>query len=591
MIGFTSPWVLGGLLAVAVPLVLHLVARRDPPVVSFPAVRYLEDTARRHQRRFRLQHLLLLLVRMALIAALVLAAAGPTTSGGGAGGHAPAALVLVLDNSLSSAAIVGGAPTLEALRAPAQRILARAGAADRVWLLTADGVPRTGDLDLLRRQVDELQALPVRLDLGDALRTAADLLAAVPLPGEVIVLSDLQASAMSAAVGGDVLVGVPDGAPPANRGITAVETGAQPWGGPGRISASVVGVAPEPAAMTVMVEGRPARQMLVPPGGTATAALAALPAGWHTIGVEIDPDELRLDDGVQVGVRVAPPAAATWSRDDSHLAEGAEVLLANGRLTRGAEVWLDQLGGGASIVFPPADPAALGALNRALLARGSAWQFGERVAAGIRTDSSALLDPQPVRLRHQLERAGAEGEILLTAAGAPWMVRSGNLILLASRFEPAWTDLPLSAAFMPFLDLLLNRLARGEVARLVTVTGDPVMLPDRVTSLASGAGVERVEGGGAWRPATPGLHWMLRGTDTVGVVEAHPDPRESLLERMAPEAVAALWPGAEVTTADRAAGLAFTRSARADLRGPLLWLAGLLAGAELLLAGLGRRTR
>ena len=592
MISFSLPWALGGLIAVAVPLVLHLVARREPPLVAFPAVRYLEDTARRHQRRFRLQHLLLLLVRMALIAVLVLAAAGPTMSGGIAGSHAPAALVLVVDNSLSSAAIIEGAPVLEQFRAPARRILARAGAADRVWLLTADGIPRTGELAMLREQIDQLAPAPLRLDLGKALQSAHSLLASTPLAGEIIVLTDLQASAVSAAGGDRAVVGVPEGNPPGNRGVAEVETGSQPWGGAGRVTASVVGDSEQPAAMTVTVGGRVARQLLVPPGGTATAALLALPPGWYVLGVEIDPDELRLDDAVQVGVRVASPAAARWPADNSHVAEAAEVLLANGRLARGAEVWLDQLGGGASILFPPADPAALGALNRALLARGSNWRYGGVVLASTATDSNVILGAQPVYRRHTLEPTGSgDGEVLLTAGGMPWMVRSGNMILLASRFEPDWTGLPLSAAFMPFMDLLVNRLARGEVARLVTPTGVPVMLPDRVTSVASAAGVERVEGGAPWRPVALGLHWLLDGPDTVGVVEANHDPRESLLERMAPEAVAALWSGAEVTTLEHAAERAFTRSARADLRGPLLWLAALLAAAELMLAGFGRWTR
>jgi hypothetical protein len=44
------------------------------------------------------------------------------------------------------------------------------------------------------------------------------------------------------------------------------------------------------------------------------------------------------------------------------------------------------------------------------------------------------------------------------------LVRSGNVVLVGSRFDPAWTELPVSAAFMPFMDLLLNRIARGELA-------------------------------------------------------------------------------------------------------------------------------
>src|SRR5690606_33067354 len=40
---FAAPWVLGGLVLAAVPIILHLIARREPPTVVFPATRYLAD--------------------------------------------------------------------------------------------------------------------------------------------------------------------------------------------------------------------------------------------------------------------------------------------------------------------------------------------------------------------------------------------------------------------------------------------------------------------------------------------------------------------------------------------------------------------
>src|ERR1051325_8167380 len=144
VIGFTAPWVLAGLAAAAIPLLLHLFARRVPPTVVFPATRYLAETARAHHRRLTLQHWLLLLVRTLLIAALVLAAAGPTLPSAGLATHAPAALTLIVDNSLSSAAIAGGTPVLDGLRRAARSILSAAHPDDRLWLLSADPIPRPG---------------------------------------------------------------------------------------------------------------------------------------------------------------------------------------------------------------------------------------------------------------------------------------------------------------------------------------------------------------------------------------------------------------------------------------------------------------
>ena len=142
MISFAAPWVLPALLVAAVPILLRLFARREPPEVEFPAVRYLSETARVHQHRLNLQHLLLLLARTLLVVVLVLAAAGPSAPSGSAGQHASTALVLVLDNSLSSGVTAGGVATLDRLREVARGVLDRATPADALWLVTADGVPR-----------------------------------------------------------------------------------------------------------------------------------------------------------------------------------------------------------------------------------------------------------------------------------------------------------------------------------------------------------------------------------------------------------------------------------------------------------------
>ncbi|MCU0621436.1 MAG: BatA domain-containing protein, partial [Gemmatimonadales bacterium] len=120
------PWALLGLAAAAVPILLHLVQRREPPTVLFPAVRYLVDATREHQRRLKVRNWLLLVVRTLLVAALVLAAAGPLVARSGLALHAPAALVLILDNSLSSGVVVGGTPRLDELRRAADGMLARA---------------------------------------------------------------------------------------------------------------------------------------------------------------------------------------------------------------------------------------------------------------------------------------------------------------------------------------------------------------------------------------------------------------------------------------------------------------------------------
>ena len=145
MIGFLHPWALAGLAAAAIPMLLHLLARREPPTVVFPAVRYLITTTREHQRRLKLQHLLLLLLRTLLIVALVLAAAGPTVPRRGVAGHAPSALVLVRGQLAQQRRRGrGDGPPVASCRPRPAQVLSRATPDDALWLLAADGVPRRG---------------------------------------------------------------------------------------------------------------------------------------------------------------------------------------------------------------------------------------------------------------------------------------------------------------------------------------------------------------------------------------------------------------------------------------------------------------
>src|SRR5688572_29324222 len=182
MIGFLHPWVLAGLAAAAVPILLHLLARREPPTVVFPAVRYLVSTTREHQRRLKLQNWLLLLLRTLLIAILVMAAAGPTVPLKGVPGHVPSALVLIVDNSPSSGTMAGGSPQLAQLVAAGRNILARATPDDALWLIAADGIPRRGEAPALRELIDHLTVSPRRVELGEAISLAEEVLAGETRP-------------------------------------------------------------------------------------------------------------------------------------------------------------------------------------------------------------------------------------------------------------------------------------------------------------------------------------------------------------------------------------------------------------------------
>ncbi|MEP6590579.1 MAG: BatA and WFA domain-containing protein [Gemmatimonadota bacterium] len=592
MIGFTSPWLLLGLFAAVVPILLHLVQRREPPEVAFPAVRYLEDATRDHRRRVKLRHLLLLLLRTLVIVALVLAAAGMTLRGG-VGRHAPSALVLVLDNSASSGVVSDGEPLLTSLIRSARAVLARATVDDRLWLVTADGNPHGGSATELAAQLDATTVSARRLDLGTAVRTGRDLVRGSARAGEVVVVSDLQRSALGGSRdSGSVLVLRPTAAPPGNRSVSALVTSPQPWGvDGGRVTFTVASADSAAVAVSLAVPGHGVREILVTPGMPTTQRIAGLPSGWSVVTVSLPPDELRADDARSIAIQVAPPPSVHWDDGDRFVSAAMEVLRNDSRVRAGEAVRFGALGGGASVVQPPADLAQVGALNRSLAGRGIGWQYGVLVSAAVESDSGALL-PAGVRVsrRVTLVPTGAGGETLVTVSGEPWLVQSGDVLLLGSRLDTAWTALPLSAPFLPFLDAMVSRASRGVLSLGQIAPGEALRLPERVTAVVGEGGSQPVEGGAFWRPAAPGVYHLTAGGDTLGAVTVAVDARESDLARAPDGDVRALWGDATVASLDDGPSRAFTAGSRGDLRGLLLLLALCCALAETGLAGrAGRR--
>jgi hypothetical protein len=223
-------------------------------------------------------------------------------------------------------------------------------------------------------------------------------------------------------------------------------------------------------------------------------------------------------------------------------------------------------------------------VNRALELRGVPWHFGALIEQPASTDSGTWLGRHAVARRYRLVPSGSgQVGVLATVGGEPWVVRSGSVVLLGSRLEPDWTDLPYSAAFLPFVDALVNRVARGEVAVAGGAVGESTLLPDAVTEVRRGGERWKVEGGAGFRPPVAGVYWLMVGDDTVGALGAGADPRESLLTPAAPGSVERLW-HARVVSGEAAGAAAFALAARAELRGALLWLALVCGVAELLLA-------
>jgi hypothetical protein len=602
VIGFLQPLLLFGLVAAAIPALLHLIGRRQPPVVVFPAVRYLTATEREHSRRLKLRNLLLLLLRTLVIVFIVLGAARPVARVAGGAVHPPTAVAFVIDNSLSSGAVVEGRRLLDLLAEQGRAALVRTTTQDRLWLVAVDGVPRRLSRAELAAALDSLRPVPVRLDLAHAVRTAAAVLAEDPMPGaEVLVFSDLQETALEATAEPDaagdarVLVWEPPAAP-ANRGVDSAFAEPPRWSPAGAVVAAVGGTVSDPAAVLLTAGDRELARAVAVPGDRVVLPAVAPRLGWHRAAVELDPDELRADDRRWLAIQAAPPAAAQARPGaGSFVSEALEVLREGGRAVPGQEVVLDdQPAAGVTVLFPPADPSLVGALNRALRVRGVRWQLEALVQGEWPIEGAlGLAAGTPIHRRYRLRAEGA-GAVVGRAGGEPWLVRAADLVLVASRMEEEWTPLPVGAAFVPFVDFLINRLAARESWIVRGAPGEAVELPASAVALLTPLGGLSVPGDRrVTAPLEPGVYFLHgAGGDTVGALEVNHDPRESRLARAHGGAVrAALGGEARVLGGEAFFRELFRGTRRADLTGVMLLAAVLVAVAELALASAGSASR
>ncbi len=181
---FLNPLLLLGLVAAAVPVLLHLFQRRRPREVVFSNVALLRDIRATTVRRVRIQEWLLLALRVLALAALALGFARPVMEGAWAdAGSAPVSVGLVVDNSASTAQRSGSGTALAALRADGERLAATLRPGDEVFLVTTAGsmaglasVTPLRTADALLAALDSLRPRAGGVALTTALDRAAALL-------------------------------------------------------------------------------------------------------------------------------------------------------------------------------------------------------------------------------------------------------------------------------------------------------------------------------------------------------------------------------------------------------------------------------
>ena len=308
---FLNPLVLIGLIAAAVPLLVHFFNFRQPQRLDYSSLALLHALKKTTIQRMRIRQWLLLLLRTLAICMLVAAFARPVltgTAGGQFMGRASLSMVIVLDNSLSMTQGDAGGPYLEQVRASARTLLQQSQNADEVFIMSSsDPAPVRAD------DVPRLEGAAVTTTGAEAISRAAQYLEqnAAHAHRMVLYMSDLQRSTLA----DSLTLSVPDpvavrvvpmrAADRPNVAITqaTVLSRIVSPGEPVRIEATVInhGSVPiEDWAVSLYLEGERVAQsgVSLTPGVPTRVVLSASPQsqGWLAGYVEGEDDSFYQDN-------------------------------------------------------------------------------------------------------------------------------------------------------------------------------------------------------------------------------------------------------------------------------------------------------
>ncbi len=197
---FVHPFFLFGLLAVAIPLLIHLFNLRRYRKIYFSNVRFIKQVRQETRRHSQLRHILVLISRMLAIIFLVVAFAQPYIPADNipARPNARNAVSIYVDNSFSMEAVSGSGTLLEQSKKMAGEIVEAFRSTDVFHLITNDLYQNRDRLlsrDEFLEVLNEVSFTPVSRDLSEIYRMQQDVLESENTEARsAFLLSDFQKS-------------------------------------------------------------------------------------------------------------------------------------------------------------------------------------------------------------------------------------------------------------------------------------------------------------------------------------------------------------------------------------------------------------
>ncbi len=198
---FLNPWMLLGLLAAGIPILLHLLNLRKLKTIEFSTLRFLKELQKTRIRRFKIKQIILLILRTLIIIFAALAFARPVvnTSLPFANEYARTSAVVLLDNSFSmEVSDEFGERRKQAINAT-KHTLSTLKEGDEAAIITLCETINPNTLSFsrspsfLETKLSEIKTSPVPASLENGLRYASVLMQeANNLNREIYIISDAQ---------------------------------------------------------------------------------------------------------------------------------------------------------------------------------------------------------------------------------------------------------------------------------------------------------------------------------------------------------------------------------------------------------------
>jgi hypothetical protein len=199
--GFLAPLFLAGVVAVGLPIWLHLLKRHKTDPQPFPSLMFFEHREQSSVQHRRLDYILLFILRALMLILLVLLFANPYIRRNTPKGNGEKFVVVAVDRSFSMRTKEGTTSRLDLAKAEALNVLSKLPPGQKAQVVAlADTLQamtqQTADPGELRGAISAIKESDERASLGELARYLRTLSESTKTPLDVHLISDLQKSSM-----------------------------------------------------------------------------------------------------------------------------------------------------------------------------------------------------------------------------------------------------------------------------------------------------------------------------------------------------------------------------------------------------------